>query len=231
MKKVSIWLLFLLSLTEAIVQPMVVLQHIRQQIQARPDLVTNGMVGGILFGSSDMLAQWIEHRKKSPVGQEKGKKGSIISKVNHFDVRRCSSAGILGACLSCGLYPAGYGAIDRLWKKQDLVSLVQKSVVEIFTVGLCANSISMLVRGMIPPKGQSKPSRSLIQVLTHIKDELPEITKHDFSLWFPYNMAAFGLVPPHVRPITTALVDAVWQTYMSLRSNPTTSEHHLLAQK
>ena len=228
MKLLSVWLalFFLVSVTKAAVQPWIVLQRIHRHVQARPDLLTNAMVGGILFGGSDMLAQWMEQRQPSaaPTNAKPTKEtaSKTLAESNFYlavNQRRFVSAGVLGACLSSVLYPAGYGMIDNIWKGHDLVSLVQKSVIEIFTVGLFANAISMVIRGLTSTKGGETSISSLYRVLRHVKDELPEVTLHDFGLWFPYNMAAFGLIPLQARPITTALLDACWQTYMSLRSN------------
>jgi len=211
---------------------MATLQQIRQQIQARQELIVNGVVGGVLFSASDVLAQRIEQCNKpqsSVGGKRKRKDEQPRGIVQHLldtdrtfyhsvDWKRWTSAGILGACLSCGLYPAAYRAIDKIWKRKDFTSLVQKSVVEIFTVGIVANSLSMLVRGLAP--GESDGSQhSPAQVLTHMKNEIQQVTIDDFKLWFPYNMAAFTFVPTHIRPLTTMVMETIWQTYMSLHSN------------
>lgn len=219
------------STRAAIQPPMAILQQIRQQVQARQDLIINGVVGGVLFGASDVLAQRLEQCSNEPPSasirkRKRDEKQSTMQQLlatdNHFyrtvDWKRCSSAGILGACLSCGLYPAAYGAIDKIWKRKDLVSLIQKSVVEVFTVGVVANSLSMLVRGLAPT-ASSSGNHSPAQVLMHMKEELPKVTLDDFKLWFPYNMAAFTFVPTPIRPLTTMIMETIWQTYMSLCSN------------
>ncbi|CAJ1959547.1 unnamed protein product [Cylindrotheca closterium] len=219
MPKLSICICFtfLLLLTDAAIQPMLVLQHIRQQVQIRQDPIINGVVGGVLFCASDVLAQRLEHCEKKSIAKH------LLATDRAFyrtvDWKRSSSAGMLGACLSCGLYPAGYGVIDKMWKGKDLISSAQKSVVEIFTVGLVANSLSMLVRGLAPTSRPGSNNYSPAQVMMHIIEELPKVTKDDFKFWFPYNMAAFTFIPTPVRPLTTMLMDSIWQTYMSLRSN------------
>ncbi|KAL3929560.1 MAG: hypothetical protein SGBAC_012153 [Bacillariaceae sp.] len=229
----SIWLVLVLlsRSTRATIQPpMAILQQIRQQVQARQDLIINGVVGGVLFGASDVLAQRLEQcsdeppsaRRKRNRDEKQSTMQQLLATDKYFyrtvDWKRCSSAGILGACLSCGLYPAAYGAIDKIWKRKDLVSLIQKSVVEVFTVGVVANSLSMLVRGLAPT-ATSSGNHSPAQVLMHMKAELPKVTLDDFKLWFPYNMAAFTFVPTPIRPLTTMIMETIWQTYMSLCSN------------
>lgn len=218
-------LALLLCLTDAAMQPMAVLQYIRQQARARQDLITNALVGGVLFSASDVLAQRLEQFQPLSVGNAKEEK-KRRALMHHFlatersffravDWKRCASAGALGVCLSCGLYPAGYGAIDKLWNAKNLISSAQKSVVEVFTVGLLANTLSMLVRGLAPGGSGSSPK----QVMIHIMEELPKVTRDDFVFWFPYNMAAFTFVPTRIRPMSTMLMDSIWQTYMSLKSN------------
>jgi hypothetical protein len=207
---------------------MVVLQHIRQQVQLQHDLIINGVLGGVLFCASDVLAQRLEQCEPKSVDKQKGDKERNRS-IQHLlatdrefyrtvDWKRSSSAGILGAFLSGGLYPAGSDAIDNIWKSKDFFSSAQKSVVETFTLGLVANSLSMLVRGLAPASGATS-KHSPRQVLMHIMKELPKVTIDDFKFWFPYNMAAFTFIPTPIRPLTTMLMDSVWQTYMSLHSN------------
>mmetsp|Transcript_39954 Transcript_39954/g.96413 ORF Transcript_39954/g.96413 Transcript_39954/m.96413 type:complete len:160 (+) Transcript_39954:134-613(+) len=135
MSRVSIWLVLLLSsLTEATIQPMVVLKQIRQQVQARQDLIINGVVGGVLFSASDVLAQRIEQCKTPAVGKRKrdeektGIMQQLLATDKDFyrtvDWKRCSSAGILGCFLSSGLYPAAYEKIDLIWKNKDVSLLL-----------------------------------------------------------------------------------------------------------
>ena len=61
--------------------------------------------------------------------------------------------------------------------------------------------------------------KNTLQVVSHVKDEMPKITMNDFRVWFPYNLVAFGMIPISIRPVTTSLMECVWQTYISLRSN------------
>lgn len=196
------------------------------QIQRRPAL-THGAVGFVLFGGSDAVAQQIE--ASSALQQDKGtaqfsKKtmkeeylsSSPISKVTfsteHFDVIRFLSAGAIGAFFAGCVYPFAYKRLDMIWKGKDFMTIAKKSIVEVFTVGIFANSVSMAARGVLVGKNP-------VEVLSHVKDEMPEITFNDLRVWFPYNLVAFGLIPISIRPATTSLMECVWQTYISLRSN------------
>jgi hypothetical protein len=57
------------------------------------------------------------------------------------------------------------------------------------------------------------------EVLEHVADEIPTVTRNDLLIWGPYNLAAFSLIPIMIRPATTACCEACWQAYISLRSH------------
>ena len=137
--------------------------------------------------------------------------------MEHLDARRVASAATLGAFFGGFLYPFAYKRLDKLWKGNDLASTVKKSIVEIFTVGMFANSVSMGARGLLVGH---EPSH----VVSHVVKELPGVTYNDLIAWFPYDMLAFGIIPVYVRPATTSLMEALWQTYVSLRSNDYVAE-------
>lgn len=79
------------------------------------------------------------------------------------------------------------------------------------------------VRGMIMTRrdnfdGSSTTTR-MKQVIQHVANELPTVTQNDFLVWLPYNVVAFSCIPAVIRPTTTAIMEASWQTYISLRAH------------
>ena len=94
----------------------------------------------------------------------------------------------------------------------QLFSVVQKSVVDIATVAVFVNSVSMSARGLLA-------GRSRGDVAAHVSREMPGVTLNDARVWLPYNLVAFAFIPQFIRPSTTALMEASWQTYISLRSH------------
>jgi hypothetical protein len=38
----------------------------------------------------------------------------------------------------------------------------------------------------------------------HVVRELPIVTRNDVVVWLPYNLMAFSVIPPVLRPTTTA---------------------------
>ena len=53
-----------------------------------------------------------------------------------------------GGCV----YPFAYKRLDLIWKGKDVISIAKKSLLEVFTVGVFANSVSMGARGLLTGK-------------------------------------------------------------------------------
>jgi hypothetical protein len=119
---------------------------------------------------------------------------------------------LLGVFFGGFVYPRAYAALDRLYPGLRFRHVLAKSVTEVFTVGIFVNSVSMSLRGMML-------GRTWRDVGPHVASEMPRVTYNDLRLFLPYNMVAFGLLPPFIRPATTVLTESVWQTYISLRSH------------
>ncbi len=200
------------------------LHNARNHIQRRPALA-HGIVGFILFGGSDAFAQQIEgsaKRGENTMTSSTSKKASkeetfahssrITLTMDHFDVIRYLSAGTVGAFFGGWVYPFAYRRLDLIWKGRDVISVAKKSLLEVFTVGIFANSVSMGARGLLTGKNPR-------DVCLHVWEEMRDVTFNDLRVWFPYNLFAFGIIPISIRPATTSLMEAGWQTYISLRSN------------
>ena len=180
-------------------------QAIASQIKRNPTL-RHCLVGFTLFGGSDILAQEIELSKK--------RNSKILKQfaLVEIDLQRCLASSVIGVGVAGCVYPFAYKQLDRIWAGKDLASVVKKSIVEICTVGVFVNSLSIAARGILA-------GHTMIQVKSHVVDEMPIIFLNDVRVWFPYNLVAFSLIPAHIRPSTTALMEALWQTYISVRSN------------
>ena len=175
-----------------------IFHSVKDQIQRRPTL-THSIIGCCLFSGSDAFAQHIEAAEED-------------SSVSRFDTKRFLSAGVVGAFLAGYVYPFAYRRLDKIWAGKDIITIAKKSFVEVFTVGIFANSVSMFARGIFTDK---KP----MEVLSHVKEEMQDVTLNDLRVWFPYNLVAFSLIPISIRPATTSMMEAGWQTYISMRSN------------
>jgi hypothetical protein len=192
-------------------------------IQKRP-LVFNGAIGGVVLGTSDGVAQTLENSShqlqwNSTAGTAALDNGgnSALSRLEScweaVDGRRMIAATMLGILFGGVIYPMAYAKLDKIWYKKDFRSLLSKSLVEIFSVGIFVNSLSMLGRGVIGA------GHTVSETVQHVRDELVQVTLNDIKVWLPYNLLAFSIIPPWIRPTTTAFMEAMWQTYISLRAN------------
>ena len=135
-----------------------------------------------------------------------------IFDLTTLDSRRLLSAGAIGVLFGGFVYPLAYAKLDALWKGVTIVTTLKKSILEIATVGIFVNSISISTRGLLVGKDTEK-------VVEHTLQEMPSVTVNDARVWLPYNIVAFSVIPIYIRPATTSLMEACWQTYISLCSH------------
>ena len=183
-------------------------------IRKRP-MLFNGLTGGFLCASSDAVAQQLEQTDRTDLSNSTSTSATNLHhSTTTFDVRRFASAGLIGVFFGAGVYPAAYAKLDAVWcSSKGFRTILKKSIVEIATVGIFVNSVSLTSRGLC------KGDKSLNQVLDHVVEELPTVTRNDFFVWLPYNLMAFSVIPAVIRPTTTLMMEASWQTYISLRAH------------
>ena len=150
-------------------------------------------------------------------GNKTGTMATSCTKILDFDSRRLLSAGAIGVFFGGFVYPFAYAKLDALWKGVTIVTTLKKSLLEIATVGIFVNSISISTRGLLV-------GRDTKDVAKHTIEEMPGVTVNDARVWLPYNIVCFSVIPIYIRPATTSLMEACWQTYISLCSHNYKSE-------
>lgn len=188
-------------------------------IKKKPDLL-NYMTGCVLFAGSDAIAQELEsdgmerilHPEIYVSGSRPTTRHTDDSNTKGFDILRLVSSALLGVFFGGLVYPKAYAVLDRLWPGVQARQVLTKSIVEIFSVGIFVNSVSIGMRGLLV-------GRSVPDVQSHVAKEIPRVTLNDVRVWLPYNLLAFGLIPSFIRPTTTAMMESAWQTYISLHSH------------
>ena len=166
----------------------------------------NAGTAAVLFVGADAVAQCVEARPATPQDTTTG----AVASLDHW---RCAGAVVLGIVLGGGVYPAAYRQLDRWLPGRSWRTVVVKSAVEIATVGMAVNTASLVGRALW------QGTHTQQQVAHHVVTEIPRVTVMDAHVWFPYNVVAFGFIPLHMRPLTTAGMEAAWQTYISLRAH------------
>jgi len=177
-------------------------------VKSRP-VVVNSLTGGSLCAASDGLAQFVEEQRLM-ASHENGDGERTATAYSR--TRRVLSAGLIGAFFGGWVYPKAYARLDAFWRGTHFSAVLQKSVVEIATVGIFVNTVSMSCRGFLV-------GREPDQVIEHVGRDMPTVTLNDARVWLPYNMLAFSVIPAILRPTTTLMMEAAWQTYISLVSN------------
>lgn len=190
----------------------------------------NSATGFSLFTGSDALAQKVENRQllleknENAIAQKNNDTSEIdepgamatsstkIFDLTTLDSRRLLSAGAIGVFFGGFVYPFAYAKLDALWKGVTIITTLKKSLLEIATVGIFVNSVSISTRGLLVGKDTEK-------VVEHTMQEMPGVTVNDARVWLPYNIVAFSVIPIYIRPATTSLMEACWQTYISLCSH------------
>ena len=158
-------------------------------LKRRP-MATNGMQGAVLCGAGDLLAQQLE-------GQHEA------------DSWRCASAAAVGVGFGAFAYPIAYRVLDSRWPGSSMRAVVTKALAEVATLGTVGNAGSIGARGFLEGRGSSAVS-------TQLWHEMPAVLLNELRVWLPYNVVAFALIPAHLRPGATMLVEACWVTYISL---------------
>lgn len=182
----------------------------------------------LLFVGADVMAQYLEttaekddtHTSQQHQLQPPQQTPTVTTTVRNrsasfswYDPWRGTGAAVLGVVLGGGVYPAAYAQLDRLLPGNSWRTLLLKSAIEIVTVGISVNTASLLGRA------SWQGTHTWSDVSAHVTTEIPRVTLMDAQIWFPYNVVAFGWIPIHVRPLTTACVEAGWQTWISLRAH------------
>jgi len=229
-------------------------QQLLQALGGPRAIAVNSVMGSLLFGFSDILAQGMEQQQRCDNNNETNNSTttsilqqtkealhtnmslmlhptSLVSSFadNHdhpsqppssqslpqrflIDHVRLATAMSMGVLFTSAIYPYAYARLDAWIVGQHWRAVVQKSLLEVATVGILVNSLSLWGRGVMG-------HHSWTETLEHVREELPRVTWNDARVWIPYNLVAFGCLPLAVRPLTTSCMEAAWQTYISLRSN------------
>ena len=155
-------------------------------LHERP-LVMNVLTGSVLGGLGELIAQRLERRDESKADPK-------------WDYRRCATAGCVGAGMNGVIIPYWYRWLDTALPGTGTYAVACKSVADIVVNGGLGNAFGIAARGA--------PA-------SEVWKAMPGVMLMDCTVWLPYNLVAFGKIPPHVRPTTTAFVTLGWNTYLS----------------
>ena len=147
---------------------------------------TNVVVGGALGSVGDVLAQWLRHRGETGWRRVEG--------------QSCAAAAAWGAANNGVFVPWWYRTLDARLPGTAVRAVACKSCLDIAVQGGLGNAAGIAARGA---------------PLAEVLRSMPMVLLYDCVVWMPYNFLAFGRIPPHLRPTTTAFMTLGWNTYLS----------------
>lgn len=157
----------------------------------------NVAVGAGAFGVGDAVAQRLE-----------GGDGSAAFVV---DGARLRDAVALGGIWAGACSPQVYALGEFLLPGRSMARVLCKVGISCGFLSTIGNWINMFARRMCSGTATLAETVSTVN-----KDLFWEVVVDDLRVWPLYDVVCFSLIPPAVRPATTAVVNAAWATYISL---------------
>lgn len=197
-----------------------------------PMVRRNMFSGTLIFALGDSGAQLLEHQ---------GSK---------WDKDRLIVAVILGALWAGWGNPLVYSTVERYFPGNTHPGrTLLKMVLSCSVLTTFGNYFTMMFRRigkqLLPMlwvrtqqlQQQDHDDRSIGQVwqscMESTRHDFPGIVRQGVKVWPLYDFLCFSVIPPSVRPISTAIMASLWSMYLSMISARTTSDtlmhvdHHL----
>ena len=96
----------------------------------------------------------------------------------------------------------------RIGIDADSLLVVVKATLDAFVWAPIANTLYLVLTPLSEGMDLTSVSQSL-------GDNFLPVMQSELSIFFPYNLLAFALIPPVIRPFTTGLVSMFFSTYLS----------------
>jgi hypothetical protein len=116
-----------------------------------------------------------------------------------------AAQGVWGGACS----PQVYQLSEWLIPGRSARRVLMKVGVSCGILSTCGNWVNMFVRRA------ATGTASLAETLAAVNSDLPRVMRHDLCVWPFYDVLCFSVIPPPLRPATTACVNACWACYVS----------------
>ena len=171
-------------------------------------LARNMVAGSLIFAIGDAAAQLLTQRQ----AQDTYKSARFT-----LDQPRWATALALGAVWAGVCNPAVYDAVERYGPPNVFI----KMAISCSILSTAGNYITMWVRRWAAlvldgsRTGWQHAARAAAQACNA---DFMEVLRDDLKVWPAYDVLCYSVIPPPVRPITTALMASAWSMYMSWTS-------------
>lgn len=172
------------------------------------------LAGTIIFMVGDWGAQLLTHSRSVE------NKSTLLSSFK-MDSNRFVISSILG-CFWAGLInPSVYSLAEHLFPGVSMKLVLVKMSFSVSILSTVGNYTTMICRRFFKQVWEAKTTQvgSIFQAcIQSCNKDIIEVLKIDLKVWPLYDILCFSVIPPHLRPITGALMASSWAMYISIVS-------------
>jgi protein Mpv17 len=188
------------------------------RLLTRRPILTKSLTAGLIFGLSDVCAQFIEGGRASDEGEGKETKAAIISSSRVLDASIDAFSRVLAASLVGILFfgPAAhywYEAIFRLLPSTSLLSTLQKALLGQIFFGPAFTAV-FFGAGMV-----RHGDFTLGGWYDKVRCDLPAVWRAGLGYWPLVDFISYKIVPVRWIPLFVNFCSFVWTIYLSVVSN------------
>ena len=132
---------------------------------------------------------------------------------HHVDVSHVGAMALLAACLSGGLNAVWLRQLEKRCPGQDTRAVLTKTVADYCIAGVIANSLYLIFVPLLTAAFAGDSTGALLDGWT--PEGFRAVMMLEACTFMPYNLCAFKLVPPHMRPLAAAAVSATCTIVLS----------------
>lgn len=186
------------------------------------------LAGAIIFSVGDVGAQILTNRRGQQQQQQQQHKWTL-------DQQRFAISTTLGAFWAGVCNPAVYRSVERLFPGTvSIAHVLAKMLITCSILSTAGNYFTMFFRRWalhLCSFVQNKSERNFATVVSRLKiciatcnQDIVEVISDDLKIWPLYDVMCFSIIPPAIRPISTAIMASLWSMYMSIASAKTSQE-------
>ena len=191
-----------------------------------PTLRFNVISGTVIFSVGDYGAQLLEYfmaNRQSKLTAVNGYRPEPTS--FRLDADRFVISVVLGAIWAGMCNPLVYATVERILPGGGSVSrILLKMAMTCSILSTIGNYFTMMFRRVGKKLIQKRGIKELQLASTFqssmksCNDDFGEVLRDDLKVWPLYDILCYSVIPPKIRPVTTALMATLWSAYMSIAS-------------
>lgn len=132
---------------------------------------------------------------------------------HHVDVSHVGAMALLAACLSGGLNAVWLRQLEKRCPGKDTRAVLTKTLADYCIAGVIANSLYLIFVPLLTAAFAGDSTGALLDGWT--PEGFRAVMMLEACTFAPYNLCAFKLVPPHMRPLAAAAVSATCTIVLS----------------